>query len=210
MPKSAGAIRKRHTVRQRQKKRVVSDRRKIQRGAKVKTGPVREGSGVISVGEVWDRRKSLKENYASIGLNNDVRNQRVTGQALKGGVAAQPGGAFSLSALPMTGLPPIALSDGDDGDGEVTTVPASTPIVAALENAAAEVERHNSTIGPRMTDGERKFVLSLLQKHGTRPGAYKAMAKDLKLNRYQDTAGNLRRKCERYCRVTNTSLNDWA
>lgn len=158
---------------------------------------------------MWDRRKTLRENYANIGLNNDVRNQRVTGQ-----LGVESGGL----AVWNTGLgaaPGPHSSDGSvqrAGDESVVALPpqSSAPIVAALESAAADIEAHNKTIGPRMTTGERKFVESLLRKHGTGAGAYRAMAKDIKLNRSQDTPGALRRKCERYARVMQVSLNDYA
>jgi hypothetical protein len=52
MPKSAGAIRKRRVVRMRAKSVVTNQRKQIQRGAKVKSGAVREGSGVIAVEQV--------------------------------------------------------------------------------------------------------------------------------------------------------------
>jgi hypothetical protein len=206
MGKSAAAIRKKNPVRIRLKKTVRQQKKQINRGAKVKTDTngVRQGSGVIHVREVWDKRKSLSANYASIGLNDDMREQRVTGQT--NGIAI---GGSGVPTFKLTGLGAVPLDDFDS-DEEVSPVLAATPIVAALENAAASVAEHNALIGPRMTAGERKFVESLLKKYGTKPGCYRRMSKDHKLNIYQDTAGVLRRKCERYVRVVGANLSEWA
>ena len=156
MPKSAGAIRKRRTVRVRHKKTVTNQRRQIQRGAKVKPTAPRKGSGILPVEQVWDRRKSLRENYAAIGLNNDVRNQRVLGAEA---TARTSSGVKGLAVDNTNGLGAVDIGNSDEeGTASTLAVSASTPMVCALEKAAADIAAHNKTIGPRMTSGERKFI----------------------------------------------------
>jgi len=46
-----------------------------------------------------------------------------------------------------------------------------------------------------MSEGEAKFVESLLKKYGDN---VEAMTRDIKLNPYQQTAGELRRKIAKY------------
>jgi predicted DNA binding CopG/RHH family protein len=104
------------------------------------------------------------------------------------------------------GLGDIALdSDEEVEDEEAGQAPK--PAVVALQNAATEVQQHNATVGPRMTSGERKFVETLVEAHGLN---YKKMAKDIKRNRSQETAGNIRRKVERYAKLAGVSLDSLA
>ena len=84
---------------------------------------------------------------------------------------------------------------------------APTSNVMAMQQACNQVQEYNKTIGPRMTSGERKFVESLLKAHGLN---YKAMAKNIKLNRSQETAGHLRRKVERYAKIAGVPVDSLA
>lgn len=97
--------------------------------------------------------------------------------------------------------------DSDEEVEDEKAGEAPTASVVAMQQASAEVQQHNQTIGPRMTSGERKFVESLLKAHGLN---YKAMAKNIKLNRSQETAGNLRRKVERYAKIAGVSVDSLA
>ena len=56
--------RKKRPVRIRPKNVVSLHKKMIQRGAKVKDGPKRIGSGAPDGQEVWDREKTMAENYA--------------------------------------------------------------------------------------------------------------------------------------------------
>lgn len=49
-------------------------------------------------------------------------------------------------------------SDEEEEESEQPAAPA-TAVVAALQQGAAEVVEHNAQVGPRMTPGERKFVV---------------------------------------------------
>ena len=104
----------------------------------------------------------------------------------------------------IQGLGDVPFDSEEEDEEEQPPAAPPTAAVQALERAAEEVQAHNATVGPRMTGGERKFVEALLQAHGTN---YKAMAKDIKRNRSQETAGNLRRKVERYARTVGVSIN---
>jgi len=64
----------------------------------------------------------------------------------------------------------------------------NTAVIEAFEAQAANGKKLERHIPP----GEAKFLMELMKKHGK---DYKAMAKD-KLNTYQHTANQIRRKCE--------------
>ena len=215
MGKSASAVRKRRPVRVRPKNLVSLHKKSIQRvspdacrapartpltarcwrrqGAHVKEGAKREGSGILPVEQVWDRRKTLKENYASIGLNAGFNTK----------INTFTGEMTDAMARRIQGLGDVPFDSEEEDEEEEPPAAPPTAAVQALERAAEEVQAHNATVGPRMTGGERKFVEALLQAHGTN---YKAMAKDIKRNRSQETAGNLRRKVERYARLAQVSV----
>ena len=48
------------------------------------------------------------------------------------------------------------------------------------------------------SEGEKRFIEELLQKYGD---DYDAMFKDIKLNTYQHTAAQLRKKCQKYLKM---------
>ena len=104
------------------------------------------------------------------------------------------------------GLGDIPL-DSDEELEDEQAGEAPTASLAAMKQASVEVQQHNEAIGPRMTSGERKFVESLLNGHGLN---YKAMAKNIKLNRSQETAGQLRRKVERYAKIAGVAVDSLA
>ena len=104
------------------------------------------------------------------------------------------------------GLGDIALDSEEEVEDEQAGE-APTSSVVAMQQACTQVQEHNETIGPRMTPGERKFVESLVKAHGLN---YKAMAKNIKLNRSQETAGHLRRKVERYAKIAGVSVDSLA
>lgn len=104
------------------------------------------------------------------------------------------------------GLGDIAL-DSDEELEDEQAGEAPTASLAAMKQASVEVQQHNETIGPRMTSGERKFVESLLNAHGLN---YKAMSKNIKLNRSQETVGQLRRKVERYAKIAGVPVDSLA
>ncbi|KAI7861625.1 ribosome biogenesis protein Nop16 [Spinellus fusiger] len=77
---------------------------------------------------------------------------------------------------------------------EVEAVEAKTDVVRALEQQAA-----NEFIKPRhQTEYEMDWVEKLIDKHGE---DYEAMFWDKKLNVYQQTANQLRKKCQKYLKL---------
>jgi len=80
-------------------------------------------------------------------------------------------------------------------DTEIDPVPAKTDIIKALEAQATKVfgkyEKYQS-------EGEKQFIEELIQKYGD---DYDAMFRDIKLNIYQHTAAQLKKKCQRYLKT---------
>ena len=60
-----------------------------------------------------------------------------------------------------------------------------------MEAQAVNVCKHES----HQSEGEKRFIVELIQKYGD---DYDAMFRDIKLNIYQHTAAQLRRKCQKY------------
>lgn len=76
-------------------------------------------------------------------------------------------------------------------DAEVAPVEAKTDVVRALEEQAANAfhrEKHQSEF-------ETDWIQKLINKHGD---DYKAMFWDKELNVYQQTAAQLKKKCQKY------------
>lgn len=81
-------------------------------------------------------------------------------------------------------------SNAVEEDDESVTTSTVNPIVAAMEEEAKTVVQII-----RKPSGHEELVLSALErKHGQ---DYKAMARDMKLNKYQFTPGQLKKKFER-------------
>ncbi|KAI9206502.1 ribosome biogenesis protein Nop16 [Polychytrium aggregatum] len=77
--------------------------------------------------------------------------------------------------------------------GHVTVHPKDSlaaQLIAAFEKEAASAVR----LERKTSEQEGKFMLDLVKKHGD---DYAAMARDMKLNPYQLTEGQLRKRCER-------------
>ena len=221
--------RKKRPVRIRPKNVVSLHKKMIQRGAKVKDAPKRIGSGARDGQEAWDREKTMAENYA-VGLPSFQHRSCVLRHCqhcrlweilifspylpqaigLNAGLNKKLNNFTGVMTAEMyrreMGLGDIALdSDEEVEDEQAGEAPTSS--VVAMQQACTQVQAHNETVGPRMTSGERKFVESLVKAHGLN---YKAMAKNIKLNRSQETAGHLRRKVERYAKIAGVSVDSLA
>ena len=68
----------------------------------------------------------------------------------------------------------------------------------ALEEEAAVVYKKETFQGT----SQKQHIKQLIDKHGN---DYKAMARDIKLNIYQHTKAQLKKKCEKYLRELPTS-----
>ncbi|CAG8681854.1 4500_t:CDS:2 [Racocetra fulgida] len=79
----------------------------------------------------------------------------------------------------------------EESDTKIHPTPAKTDIVRELEAQASVVykrERYQS-------EEERLFVEKLINKYGD---DYESMFRDIKLNVYQYTAAQLKKKCQKY------------
>ena len=175
----------------------MKQRKDLHRGKKVKVeetlaiGAVPVGAGAGPLAEQWDNRKTTAANYEMIGLDMHP-NRGLNSMLNKGNPKYNPGTADFLehkNAQPMD------------------CVPAKTGVLRQIEKATVDVKTANAKVPPRMTFGEKDLVTELLERHGTN---WKKMALDKRLNKYQHTAGVLRRKCERYVKIYGLNLNDFA
>lgn len=106
------------------------------------------------IAEAWDKNKTMRQNFTSLGLVEDVNIP-----------ATRPKKPADPNAKPIEG------------------------IVGKLE-AAAKQEQANATVRFAAA-GEVRFIEQLVEKHGD---DFVAMAKDHKLNVYQHTPAQLKRK----------------
>ncbi|KAF8509549.1 ribosome biogenesis protein Nop16 [Gautieria morchelliformis] len=177
-----------------------------------KMKPIR---GPKALQDAWDNKKTLRQNYATLGLVGSLK------QADSGGseyplpmAATKPSGEVSSSARPKTNIPKeetmpqkygkilrdadgsvigvemfeeVSELEGDDDEGDGERDPKqSTDVVNALERLA-ESSRPVTRVS---SIGEIASLRKLIAKHGYDFGA---MAKDRRLNGWQRTAGQLER-----------------
>jgi len=142
------------------------------------------------VGSHWKEKKTLRANYASMGLAAVVNDDSAV--AVK--VNARTGTldpSLTCSLALGTGQLQVA------GERPLLCTEASEPaelkdqVMKELEDAAS------CAAPPRvfMFEGDQDFVEKIIAKHGDN---YVAMARDIKLNTYQLTPAQLRKKVERY------------
>nr|CAG8505592.1 13819_t:CDS:2 [Entrophospora candida] len=81
-------------------------------------------------------------------------------------------------------------------DKKIQPEPAKTEIVKALEEEASKVFKHEKY----QSGGEIEFVKKLIERYGE---DYDAMFKDIKLNVYQHTKKQLKKKCEKYLKTNS-------
>ncbi|XP_028517867.1 nucleolar protein 16 isoform X2 [Exaiptasia diaphana] len=86
---------------------------------------------------------------------------------------------------------PVIKKKKTEGE-ETMEVDSTTSVVQEFEQLAQTEEKKERHISP----GEAQFVWNLIQKHGN---DYKAMARD-KMNIYQHTTNQIKRKCEAFLR----------
>ncbi|CAG8575723.1 1366_t:CDS:2 [Acaulospora colombiana] len=85
----------------------------------------------------------------------------------------------------------VIIRKNHEEDTKVLPTPAKTEVVRALEIQAAEVYTHER----RQSEGERRLCEELINKYGN---DYQSMSRDIKINTYQHTAAQLKKKCEKY------------
>ena len=161
---------------------------------------------------LWDPTKTLNQNYVRLGLAGDsntavealmAKADRPVSSAanLADGAAATAAAASVHGESMIRGTAPgptarlwrrrahtcrsagwraVAVALALASAGRLTEIEALAP-------PEVPTQRHQS-------DGERQFLSKLTSKYGTN---YEAMARDTKLNRYQQTAAELRRRIKR-------------
>ncbi|PHZ16619.1 uncharacterized protein RHIMIDRAFT_247117 [Rhizopus microsporus ATCC 52813] len=173
------------------------------------------GNAIIKAN--WDKRLTLKQNYAKLGLlpslngqtggtekNMPDQPQQTEEASIPKELTEEEIEKIKKSLRPGEGL----IQRDDEGnvirvivgeakshdeilDEEVPPVEAKTDIVRQLEEQAANAfhrEKHQS-------DFETDWIKKLIDKHGD---DYKAMFWDKELNIYQHTAAQLKKKCQKY------------
>ncbi|GAN03136.1 ribosome biogenesis protein Nop16 [Mucor ambiguus] len=177
------------------------------------------GNSIIKAN--WDKKLTLRQNYEKLGLLTSLNGE--SGGREKKMPDPKPTAANNstepkeLKELTEDDIEEIKKSLGpgegliqrdDDGnvvriivgeqkthdeilDAEVAPVEAKTDVVRALEAQAANAfhrEKHQSEF-------ETDWIQKLINKHGE---DYKAMFWDKELNVYQQTAAQLKKKCQKY------------
>ncbi|KAI8348279.1 ribosome biogenesis protein Nop16 [Blakeslea trispora] len=151
----------------------------------------------------WDKKLTLKQNYAKLGLLTSLNGE--TGGKEK----MNPDTPVEAEELKKTLNPGEGLIQRDDEgnivriivgekkthdeilDAEVPKVEAKTDVVRQLEAHAANAVHHEKY----QSEYELDWVQKLINKHGD---DYKAMFWDKELNVYQQTAAQLKKKCQAY------------
>lgn len=194
--------------------------RHVQRNLR-KMKPIR-GPKVLQ--EAWDKKKTVKQNYAALGLANSLKiaDSGGTEKLIYPQPAETSTGDSSQSHLEGSSKPEVSQSFGriirdESGriiDFQLIESDESNPIeisgaesnqkksqeealqasngevIEALEKLAqtsCPVQRHTS-------ETETAALKRLIAKHGH---DFNAMAKDIRLNRWQRTSGELRRACKK-------------
>ncbi|CAB4417583.1 hypothetical protein RhiirA5_310274 [Rhizophagus irregularis] len=171
-----------------------------------------KGNSIIAAN--WDKKATLRQNYHRMGLMTSLN-------GVSGGVEKlYPDKAqeIDLEVIKKSLGPEEGIIERDEKgnvinvtigrsreeeeeevfDTEIDPVPAKTDIIKALEAQAASVfSKHESY----QSNGEKQFIEELIQKYGD---DYDAMFRDIKLNIYQHTAAQLRKKCQRYLKNKQT------
>ncbi|KAH7107760.1 ribosome biogenesis protein Nop16 [Auriculariales sp. MPI-PUGE-AT-0066] len=155
--------------------------------------------GPKALQEAWDRNKTIRQNYAALGLAETLDIHPTPGPSNAPALASASNTTTTSSSAQ---LPPgmgrilrdadgnvvkVILPDEIDLDAQPTPPQTqNTAVVSALEELASTSKaklRYAST-------GERALMQELLRVHGP---DYEAMARDRRRNTMQWTAGQLRR-----------------
>ncbi|KAG9284649.1 hypothetical protein G9A89_004691 [Geosiphon pyriformis] len=178
-------------------------------------------TGNYIIAKNWDKKATLQQNYARIGLMTSLN-------GVKGGVEKLYPRSVSTTddtlsqqkvELLRKVLGPNEGIIQRDQDGNVINViigrtreeeeeevfdqvmeptPAKTDVVKALELQAQNFGKPET----HQAEGEKAFARKCIAKYGD---DYQAMFRDIKLNTYQHTATQLRKKCEKYLKSLRQS-----
>ncbi|KAG2184458.1 hypothetical protein INT43_000367 [Umbelopsis isabellina] len=204
----------------RQRKANRSGNRNTRRTAnKHKKRVVITGNPIIKAN--WDKKKTLKQNYENLGLlttlngstgGNEKLNPLKPEEGTEDGTELKELTEEEIEKLKKTLKPGEGVIQRDD-DGNVVRVivgeqkthdeileeaaqpvVAKTDVVRALEEQAAnalKIEKFQSGF-------EESWIGELIAKHGD---DYEAMFWDKQLNQYQQTASQLKKKCQKFLKA---------
>ncbi|KAI8330811.1 ribosome biogenesis protein Nop16 [Choanephora cucurbitarum] len=168
----------------------------------------------------WDKKLTLKQNYEKLGLLTSLNGETGGKEKMKPDAPVEVEAETEpkdlkdmteeeIEQLKKTLNPGEGLIQRDDEgnivriivgekkshdeilDAEVPKVEAKTDVVRQLEELAANAVHHEKYQSEYETD----WVQKLISKHGD---DYKAMFWDKELNIYQQTAAQLKKKCQAY------------
>lgn len=192
----------------RARKRSKSSIPKATRHLKKKQKKVRITSNPI-IAEHWDHSLTLQQNYRKLGLRAKLGNPSGGSEKMftKDGVkdVEKTKDAFTKSSGVQEGriikdddgnvirVEMVEKKEYDDEDAEEWTgfEEDKTEVVKQLEEAA----KHGYSKPHVQSDREKDWVQNLIDKHGD---DYEAMFWDKKLNIYQQTVGDLKRRVFKY------------
>jgi len=136
----------------------------------------------------WDRKKTLKQNYANLGLALDPNE-------LKKKIFQKPEVEEMVNdeiVEEENAEEPIM----EEEDEDITEVAAADS--RPVDELEKSVARRSANLKPRKTflsEAEVATIRKLFKKHGKN---FQAMARDIKINRHQLTASQLRDKFRSY------------
>ncbi|KAI5777214.1 ribosome biogenesis protein Nop16 [Geopyxis carbonaria] len=151
------------------------------------------------IAQNWDKTQTLTQNYQRLGLSSKL-NASTWCPPVTAAVAApeaapnalQPGEARIIRDAEgnVIRIEHAPTHDEALDAPESAPVRAKTDVVRQLEaEAVFDADRVKEV---RMGAGEEDWVARLIEKYGS---DYASMARDRKLNAWQHTAGEMRRKC---------------
>ena len=123
------------------------------------------------VEDVWDQKKTLRQNYQALGLSGNV-NRSISENSVR---SKHPGKMSKEAAASASAREGVEWVDLDS--------------IPRPEDERSRRVPHN------MSEEEQIYVSTLIERHGV---DYKAMERDIKTNVYQWTASRLKRRCIRY------------
>ncbi|CAG8500037.1 7886_t:CDS:2 [Acaulospora morrowiae] len=166
--------------------------------------------GNALIADNWDNKATLRQNYQRLGLMTSLN-------GVSGGVEKlypeEPPLVLDKEELKKTLGPDEGIIERDEQgnvinviigkgheeeDTEIKPAPAKTDVVKALEEQASKVYKHEKY----QSEGEKRFCEELISKYGD---DYQSMFRDIKLNVYQHTEAQLKKKCEKYLKERNVS-----
>ncbi|RIA96622.1 ribosome biogenesis protein Nop16 [Glomus cerebriforme] len=171
-----------------------------------------KGNSIVAAN--WDKKATLRQNYQRMGLMTSLN-------GVSGGVEKlypNEDQDIDIEEIKKTLGPEEGIIERDEKgnvinvvigrsreeeeeevfDTKIDPIPAKTDIVKALEAQAMNAYKYEV----HQPEGEKRFIEELIQKYGD---DYDAMFRDMRLNIYQHTAAQLKKKCQKYLKNKQTT-----